>query len=406
MLQGNYKTVAGEIKQQMLEASEEMNFELAANLRDRLRAVEALGQKQLVTAGSLADTDVIGYAEMGLKACFAVLHFSGGNLLDKDYSFLSIPDDRKTAVSSLLKQYYLSRGVAPKRVLLPFAVEDSELFSQLLQQKYGRKTRFLIPQRGDNLQLVSLANKNALEEAQRATGREEKISSALSLLEKMLSVKGLERIESYDISNISGSDTVASMVVFKNGKPAKSEYKRFKIEGLPGQDDYGAMRQVLSRRFDRYLAGDDGFLNTPDLLLIDGGTEHANVALDVLRERELVIPVFGMVKDNRHRTRALVTPEGQEIGIDSNPAVFSLIGNIQEETHRFAITYHRKLRSKRLRYSELDTIVGIGPKRKQELLRIFGSITAIRNAGLSELERILPKDAASAVYQHFHNAKE
>ncbi|MBQ3541873.1 MAG: excinuclease ABC subunit UvrC [Oscillospiraceae bacterium] len=406
MLQGNYKTVAGEIKQQMLEASEEMNFELAANLRDRLRAVEALGQKQLVTAGSLADTDVIGYAEMGLKACFAVLHFSGGNLLDKDYSFLSIPDDRKTAVSSLLKQYYLSRGVAPKRVLLPFAVEDSELFSQLLQQKYGRKTRFLIPQRGDNLQLVSLANKNALEEAQRATGREEKISSALSLLEKMLSVKGLERIESYDISNISGSDTVASMVVFKNGKPAKSEYKRFKIEGLPGQDDYGAMRQVLSRRFDRYLAGDDGFLNTPDLLLIDGGTEHANVALDVLRERELVIPVFGMVKDNRHRTRALVTPEGQEIGIDSNPAVFSLIGNIQEETHRFAITYHRKLRSKRLRYSELDTIVGIGPKRKQELLRSFGSITAIRNAGLSELERILPKDAASAVYQHFHNAKE
>lgn len=406
MLQGNYKTVAGEIKQQMLEASEEMNFELAANLRDRLRAVEALGQKQLVTAGSLADTDVIGYAEMGLKACFAVLHFSGGNLLDKDYSFLSIPDDRKIAVSSLLKQYYLSRGVAPKRVLLPFAVEDSELFSQLLQQKYGRKTRFLIPQRGDNLQLVSLANKNALEEAQRATGREEKISSALSLLEKMLSVKGLERIESYDISNISGSDTVASMVVFKNGKPAKSEYKRFKIEGLPGQDDYGAMRQVLSRRFDRYLAGDDGFLNTPDLLLIDGGTEHANVALDVLRERELVIPVFGMVKDNRHRTRALVTPEGQEIGIDSNPAVFSLIGNIQEETHRFAITYHRKLRSKRLRYSELDTIVGIGPKRKQELLRIFGSITAIRNAGLSELERILPKDAASAVYQHFHNAKE
>ena len=327
-------------------------------------------------------------------------------MLDKDYSFLSIPDDRKTAVSSLLKQYYLSRGVAPKRVLLPFAVEDSELFSQLLQQKYGRKTRFLIPQRGDNLQLVSLANKNALEEAQRATGREEKISSALSLLEKMLSVKGLERIESYDISNISGSDTVASMVVFKNGKPAKSEYKRFKIEGLPGQDDYGAMRQVLSRRFDRYLAGDDGFLNTPDLLLIDGGTEHANVALDVLRERELVIPVFGMVKDNRHRTRALVTPEGQEIGIDSNPAVFSLIGNIQEETHRFAITYHRKLRSKRLRYSELDTIVGIGPKRKQELLRIFGSITAIRNAGLSELERILPKDAASAVYRHFHNAKE
>ena len=406
LLQGNYKAVASAIKQQMLEASDDMNFELAANLRDRLRAVEALGQKQLVTAGTLADVDVIGYGEMGLKACFAVLHFSGGNLLEKDYSLFSVSDDRKSAVSSLLKQYYLSRGFAPKRILLPFSVEDSELFSQLLQQKYGRKPRFIVPQRGDNLQLVSLANKNALEEAQRAVGRDEKISSAISLLEKMLSVKGLERIESYDISNISGTDIVGSMVVFRNGKPAKSDYKRFKIEGLPGQDDYGAMRQMLSRRFDHLLANDDGFTNTPDLLLIDGGTEHANIALAVLRERELSIPVFGMVKDNRHRTRALVTPDGQEIAIDSNPAVFSLIGNIQEETHRFAITYHRKVRSKRLRYSELDTIVGIGPKRKQELLRTFGSISAIRDVGLPELKRVLPKDAAAAVYQHFHSTKE
>ncbi len=406
LLQGNYKTVAGEIKQQMFAAAEEMNFELAANLRDRLRAVEALGQKQLVTAGTLADTDVIGYAEVGLKACFAVLHFSGGNLLDKDYSLISVPDDRTLAVSSLLKQYYLSRGFAPKRILLPVVVEDSELFSQLLQQKYGRKPRILTPQRGDNLQLVSLANKNAVEEAQRATGREEKISSAVTLLERMLAVCSLDRIESYDISNISGSDTVASMVVFRNGKPAKSEYKRFRIEDLPGQDDYGAMRQVLTRRFDHYLAGDKGFSDTPDLLLIDGGTAHANIALTVLQEYKLSIPVFGMVKDNRHRTRALISPEGLEIAIDSNPSVFSLIGNIQEETHRFAITYHRKLRSKRLRYSELDSIVGIGPKRKQDLLKSFGSITAIRNAQLSDLERLLPKDAASAVYQHFRNAKE
>lgn len=406
LLQGNYKAVAGEIKQQMLDASENMNFELAANLRDRLRAVEALGQRQLVTAGTLADTDVIGYGEMGLKACFAVLHFSGGNLLEKDYSLIPVPEDRKTAVSSLLKQYYLNRGFAPKRVLMPFPVEDSELFSQLLLQKYGKKPRFLVPQRGDNLQLVSLANRNALEEAQRATGREEKISSAVILLQKMLSLKDLERVESYDISNISGSDTVASMVVFQNGKPAKSEYKRFKIEGLTGQDDYSAMRQVLTRRFDNYLAGDEGFAVTPDLLLIDGGTEHANVAVSVLQERKLEIPVFGMVKDNRHRTRALVTPDGREIAIDSNPAVFALIGNIQEETHRFAITYHRKLRSKRLRYSELDAIAGIGPKRKQELLRIFGSITAIREAKLQELERVLPKDAATAVFQHFHSTKE
>ena len=280
------------------------------------------------------------------------------------------------------------------------------MFSQLLLQNFGRKSRIFVPQRGENVRLVDLANKNALEEAQRATTREEKISSAVTLLAKMLSVNGLERIESFDISNISGTDTVASMVVFQKGKPTKSEYKRFKIEELPGQDDYGAMRQVLCRRFDHYLADDEGFSVKPDLLLIDGGMAHANVALSVLQEKGLSIPVFGMAKDNRHRTRILVSPEGQEIAIDSNPSVFSLIGNIQEETHRFAITYHKKLRSKRLRYSELDSIAGIGPKRKQELLKKFGSITAIRSAQLAELERLLPKDAASAVYQHFHNTKE
>ena len=340
------------------------------------------------------------------ERCDLFTDYAGGNLLDKEYSVFAVPDDKAAAVSSLLKQYYLNRGLAPKRVLLPFPVEDCDLFAQFLQENSGRRTRFFVPQRGDNLQLVALATKNALEESQRATGREEKVSAAVSMLERMLAVKQIGRIESYDISNISGTDTVASMVVFRNGKPAKSEYKRFKIEDLLEQDDYGAMRQVLCRRFDRYLAGDKNFSDMPDLLLIDGGIAHANVAVSVLQERNLMIPVFGMVKDNRHRTRALVSPEGHEIAIDSNPAVFALIGNIQEETHRFAITYHRKLRSKRLRYSELDGIVGIGPKRKQELLKVFGSVSAVRDAELVELERVLPKDAAASVYQHFHNAKE
>jgi len=406
LLQGNYKAVADEIKQQMLAASDELEFELAAALRDRFHAVEALGQKQLVTAGTLADTDVVGYGESETKGCFAVLHFSGGNLLDKDYEIFAIPDDPHAAVSSLLKQYYLSRGIAPKRVLLPFDVEDRELFSLLLEQINGRKTKLLVPQRGDNLRLVDLAVKNAHEEAQHATGREEKVSGTLLLLGKMLSLECLKRMESYDISNISGTDVVASMVVFRDGHPLKSDYKRFKIEDLSGQDDYGAMRQVLERRFQHYLAGDKGFAELPDLLLIDGGVAHANVALSVLQEIGLHVPVFGMVKDDRHRTRALVTPQGAEIAIDSKLPVFALIGRIQEETHRFAITYHRKLRSKRLRYSELDTISGIGPKRKQDLLKAFGSITAIRLADLQELERILPRDAASAVYEHFHSKKE
>ncbi len=406
LLLGNYKGVSGQIREEMLAAAENLDFELAASLRDRLKAVEALGQKQLVTAGTLADTDVIGYAETETKACFAVLHFSGGNLLDKDYEVFSVPDDRAEAVSSLMKQYYLSRGLAPRHVLLPFELEDAELFSLLCEQNFGRKPKLRIPQRGDNAQLVDLANKNAREEAERVTGKEERVNATLVLLGKMLSMDPPKRMESYDISNISGTDIVAGMVVFQDGKPRKSEYKRFKLEGLANQDDYASMDQVLTRRFVHYQAGDKGFDIPPDLLLIDGGINHAAVAVEALARLGLSFPVFGMVKDDRHRTRALVTPEGQEIRIDNNQAIFSLIGNIQEEVHRFAITYHRKLRSKRLRYSELDGIAGIGPKRKQELLKQFKSIKAISQATLPELERLLPRDAAASLYHHFHPSEE
>ena len=403
LLRGNYKAVADDIRKQMLGAAENLEFELAASLRDRLQAVDNLGQKQLVTAGTLADTDVIGYGETEAKACFAVLHFSGGNLLDKEYEVFPRPDDKTEAVSSLMKQFYLSRGLVPKRVLLPFKLEDADLFSQLLEQQLGRLPKLLVPQRGDNVRLVELACKNAQEEAERVTGKEERVSGTLSLLGKMLMLEPPMRIESFDISNISGTDIVASMVVFQSGKPHKSGYKRFKVEGLDNQDDYASMYQVVLRRFMHYKNGDKGFEEAPDLLLIDGGVNHARTAVGALRELELVFPVFGMVKDDRHRTRALVTPEGQTIRIDNNQAIFSFIGNIQEETHRFAISYHRQLRSKRLHYSELDDIPGIGPKRKQELLRQFKSIQAIRQASLPELERLLPKDAAAAVFAHFRD---
>lgn len=405
LLQGNYKAVADQIKTQMLAAAENLEFELAASLRDRLTAVENLGQKQLVTAGTLADTDVVGYGETEAKACFAVLHFSGGNLLDKDYEVFQKPDDKAEAVSSLLKQFYLSRGLAPKRVLLPFELEDSKLFAELLERQFGRRPKLHVPQRGDNVKLVELACKNAFEEAQRLTDKEERVSATLTLLGKMLAIDPPKRMESFDISNISGTDIVASMVVFTDGKPRKSDYKRFKLEGLSNQNDYASMHQVVKRRFSHYQAGDKGFEEAPDLLLIDGGVNHAKVAVAALEELNLSFPVFGMVKDDRHRTRALVTPDGREIRIDNNQAIFALIGNIQEETHRFAITYHRQLRSKRLRYSQLDEIPGIGPKRKQELLRQFKSISAISQATLPELERLLPKDAAAAVF-HFFRKQE
>ncbi len=406
LLHGDYKGVAAGIRSQMQQCAENLEFEQAAVLRDRLNAVEALGQKQLVTALSQADTDVIGYGESETKACFAVLHFSGGNLLDKDYEVFARPDDREAAVSALVKQYYLRSGLAPRNLLLPFAIEDAGLFAQYLEQQNGRKVRIHVPQRGDKVGLVELACKNAREEAARLTGSEERISAAVAMLGKMLCMDPPGRIESYDISNISGTDIVAGMVVFEDGKPRKSEYKRFQIEGLTGQDDYGSMRQTLTRRFTHYKAGDRGFSETPSLLLIDGGVVHAQTAVEALQALDLSFPVFGMVKDDRHRTRALVTPEGEEISIDTNQTVFAFIGSIQEETHRFAISYHRQKRSKRLRYSALDAIPGIGPKRKQELLKQYKSLSAIAQATVPELERLLPKDAAAAVYRYFHNKEE
>ncbi len=403
LLLGNYKEVAASVRKQMLEASDELNFELAASLRDRLQAIEALGRKQFVTAGTWADTDVIGFSQTETKACFSVLHFSGGNLIDKEYEILPVQEDAESAVSALVKQYYLLRKFAPKFILLPFDMEDSHLFEELLLQQFSIKTSIRFPKRGDKLRLVEMAVNNAKEEVDRVTCQDERINAVLSLFGNMVGLPAPKRIESFDISNISGTDIVASMVVFVDGRPRRSEYKHFKLKDMAGQDDYASMHQVLTRRFTHLQQGDKGFCDAPDVLLIDGGITHALTAQKALEELNLQFPIFGMVKDDRHRTRALVTPQGQEIGIDVNQSVFSLIGNIQEETHRFAINYHRKLRSKRLRYSELDSIPGIGEKRKHILLKAFHSISAIRDADLLHLQQFLPSDAAQAVYRHFHD---
>jgi len=406
ILQGDYKTVASDLKTKMLQAAEDLNFELAASLRNQLNAIEKLGQKQTVTAGASVDTDVIGYGATETKACFTVLHFSHGDLVDKDYQVFALPDDPQNAVSSLLKQYYLSRGFIPKQILLPFEIDDQELICQLFTEQLSRHCHLHIPQRGEGARLVALANKNAFEEAQRLTDKADKAAAVWSLFGKTLGVDALSRVEAFDISNISGSDIVAGMVVFQDGKPLKSDYKRFKIEGLTSPDDYASMDQTVTRRFSHYCNGDKGFEQLPDLLLIDGGVTHAATATAALQRLNLAIPVFGMVKDDRHRTRALVTAEGKEIRIDNQQSIFALVGNIQEEVHRFAISYHRSLRSKRLRYSELDTIPGIGEKRKQDLLRRFKSVKAIREASLEELTAVLPESAARSVFEHFHNHKE
>lgn len=406
LLEGKGATLLRDLRNQMEEAAENLDFETAASLRDRLRAIEALNNKQLVTAGDSPDTDVIGWYSTEAKSCFAVLHFVGGNLMDKDYEIFPSGEDPTEAVSALIKQYYLSGNPIPKIILLPIELEDGEVFSALLQDKFGAKTKFLSPKRGDKRRLLDLAEKNAAEEAQRQTSDSERLSGTLKLLQTMLGLKDpLHRLEAYDISNLAGTDIVASMTVFHDGKSKKGDYKRFKLRGLEDQDDYESMRQVLCRRFCHYLDGDKGFDQMPDALLIDGGSVHAAVVEESLEAMGINLPIYGMVKDDRHRTRALVTPDGREIGIQSNPAVFAFIGRIQEETHRFAITYQRTLRSKNIRRSRLDDIPGVGEKRRILLLKHFKSLSAIEKAELSLLEQLLPSNTAKAVYDYFHQGQ-
>ena len=403
LLKGKYQTVADDLRREMEAAAEALEFERAALLRDRLLAIENLGKKQLVTAGTMAHTDVVGYYQNTAKGCFAVLHYVDGNLLDKDYELVPVSDSAEEAISTLVKQYYLSRNCVPKEILLPLEMEDSELFAQLLQETFHKRVHIRVPQRGDGVRLVALAEKNAAEEAERVTSREEKSAGTVEQLRTLLGLsQPLQRLESFDISNTAGTDIVASMVVFVQGKPSKKDYKRFKLRDMSGQDDYGSMRQVLERRFRRYLEGSPGFEAAPDLLLIDGGVVHAQTAEAVLQELGLSFPVFGMVKDDRHRTRALVRADGSEIGIQTFPPIYAMIGQIQEETHRFAITYHRLLRSRHLRESVLDPIPGIGPTRKKALLARFRTVSAIERATVEELAQVLPQGAAQSVFDYFH----
>ena len=249
---------------------------------------------------------------------------------------------------------------------------------------------------------MQLALDNAALELAEAEDAEQRTGKTLQLLQEMLGLKDPPvRMEAYDISNTAGEDPVASMTVFYNGKPLKSAYKKFKIKTAVGGDDYGAMAEVLGRRLDRALAGDEGFLPLPDIFLIDGGQGQAAVALEQQNQRGLHIPLYGMVKDDHHRTRALITAEGQEFGISATPAVFALIGRIQEETHRFAIEYHRTLRSRGMKKSSLEGIPGVGPAREKALLKRFGTVRAISQATLEDLEAVLPKTAAEAVHKHF-----
>jgi len=404
LLEGRFKDVQADLTAEMELCAEELRFEQAALIRDRLRAIELLGKRQKVVAGSLADTDVCGFFRGAAKSCFVVLHYLEGDLTAKDFDLIPTPveEDEESVLSSLLREYYVDRPRLPKQILLPCELPDQIPLERLLSQQVGRRVAFATPQRGAKMDLIRLANQNAREEVERATSREERQNKLLETLGRMLGLDAPpRRMESYDISNTGESDIVASMVVYVDARPLKRDYRRFKLKDMTGPNDYASMEQVLSRRFRRYLDGDEKFCEKPDLLLIDGGLEHVKVAKRVLECLNLDIPAFGMVKDDRHRTRALVHPDGREIGIQHIPAVFALIGQIQEETHRFAIEYHRQLRSGHVKQSALDKIPGVGPKRREQLLKQFKSVKAISAAPLEDLEKVVPKNTAQAVYQYF-----
>lgn len=406
ILSGKTKELTEELNEKMLAASEEWKFELAASYRDRIRAIEGLGSRQRVISAVYADTDAVGFYR-GAKSCFSVLHFVGGDLAAKDFELMDEPlEEDGEAVSGLIRQYYAQRGAWPKFILLPVEAEDAAALSELFTEQAGHKVSVETPKRGDRLRLVESAVTNAREESERAATSAQKTLKTLEWLQRTLELPAPpERIEAFDVSNLGSEGIVAAMTVFVHGRPLKRDYRKFRMKEPDGPDDYASMREAVGRRFQRLLDGDAKFSEAPDLLLIDGGSVHAAAARDTLRGLGLELPVYGMVKDDKHRTRALTTPEGSEIGISGSPAVFAFIGTIQEETHRFAIEYQRSLRTAKL-HSALDDIKGVGEKRKAELMRHFGTIKAIKAASLEELEQAVPKNTAKAVYGHYHGKEQ
>ena len=405
LFSGHLRQVTGALQKEMEAAAENLEFEKAAALRDRIRDFSVLTKQQQVIAGVCADTDVWNLY-MGASRCgAAVLHIEQGDLLGRELEVFAIPaeDDPADILAAVLSQYYLEKSVLPREILLPMLWDGADTFGALLTGRCGHRVELKVPQRGARYDLINLAGRNAREEVERVTTEAERVNKTLLDLQKLANLPVLpRRMESYDISHTGGSDTVGAMVVFADGKPLKRDYRKFSLEDMTQPDDYASMEQVLTRRFRRYLDGDEKFAPLPDVLLMDGGLGQVHIACRVLADLRLSVPVLGMVKDDRHRTRALVTPDGQELGIQTNPPLFALLGRIQEEVHRSAVTYHHDKHRKSAKRSRLDGIPGIGESRKRALLRQFGTVSAIAQADAETLSRVVPRPAAEAVWRHFH----
>ena len=409
-LKGGSSNSVKKLTEQMEEAAENLEFERAARIRDKIAAVKRMGDKQKVVLSNVLDEDVIASFENDGKTCFQVFRFEGGRLFDRE-SFIFDSGDAESDTEEFIIGYYTMRPDIPKNIALHSGFEGIEDVGRWLSEKRGGKVTLSVPQRGEQAQLAAMCRSNAAEALAQQKGV---TAHEFNMLEELRQTLGLEKlpeyIECYDISNLAGTENVAGMVVYKNGKPLKSAYKKFKIKGFEGQDDYASMAETLTRRFEEYYAAeksDEGFGRLPDLILLDGGKGQVAAVRAVFDKMDINVPLFGLVKDDKHRTRA-VTGEGGEIAISSKRALFSFLSKMQDEVHRFAIEYHRTRRKKTTFKSSLTSIDGVGEVRAKALLKYFRTIDNISKADLKELESApkMTRDSALSVYRYFHPENE
>lgn len=414
-LNGHYDLVLKELEEKMMAASDSLEFEKAIEYRELLTSVQKVAQKQKITDTAGDDRDIIAMASEGEDAVVQVFFIRSGRLIGRDHFYLKSAenDTEGEILSSFIKQFYAGTPYIPAELMLPEEIEDQDIIEEWLTARRERRVHLRIPKKGTKEKLVELAQKNAQmvlkNDRERLKREEGRTIGAVKELEKILGLKGIIRMEAYDISNTNGFDSVGSMVVYEHGKPKRNDYRKFKIKTVQGPDDYASMNEVLTRRFGHGLREQQeesetgGFQIFPDLIMMDGGRGQVNIALEVLEKLHLHIPVCGMVKDDNHRTRGLYF-NNTELPIDRNSECFRLITRIQDEAHRFAITFHRQLRSKGQVHSVLDDIPGVGPARRKDLMRCFENIDAIRNATVEELKELpsMNEKSAQEVYKFFH----
>lgn len=416
-LSGHYDGILKELEEKMLEASEQMEFEKAIEYRELISSVKKISEKQKITdAGRPGeDRDVLAVAREEGDAVVQVFFIRGGRLIGRDHFYLRTdPDETKAEIlASFIKQFYAGTPYIPRELLLPYELAEADLLTEWMTKRRGHKVTFTVPKKGEKEKLCELAQKNAamvlakdkerlIREAGRTTG-------AVRELEQIIGIAGIHRMEAFDISNTNGFASVGSMVVYEDGKPKRSDYRKFRITGVEGADDYASMREVLTRRFQHGLKEKEegkefgGFTVFPDLILMDGGKGQVHIAEEVLDALHIQIPVCGMVKDDRHRTRGLYYRD-EELPIRTDSEAFKLITRVQDEAHRFAIEFHRKLRGQGQVHSILDEIPGVGPKRRKDLMKHFQSLDAIRQADVEELKKLptMNEKSAQDVYNFFH----